>query len=197
MTGVIVILIIGIALFVMRTRHRFVSGWNPYVIKKGKHYSQKPDSIVRLPFSLSFAPKKLMFSVILADGCRYNTKKLGDDSRDISKIFGVSYGVDPHYNSVRLGMVWDDTIHKFKLYAYTYYRGKRIMDYLMSTDGVAAFDCEIVQSNGVVRMEIIDGAVRASRVITMDNAWVRFILYPYFGGNKPAPNDIKIFIRIL
>lgn len=190
MVGVSLLLILGIILFVMTTVRRGKDSNCTYIIKKGRHHCFRKSSILRLrPFA--FFKNTLSFStIILSDGCDYDPSSLGSDAADINKLYGVSYGFDPHWNSLRLGWRYNSTKGLFEIMIYCYIRGKRTYQHILNVRKYEAINMSIYRNGGKVHLAV-NGDYYSFKI---DDAWIRFKMFPYFGGNKKSPNDMEILI---
>tara|TARA_R110000751_G_scaffold298951_2_gene409205 strand:- start:522 stop:1031 length:510 start_codon:yes stop_codon:yes gene_type:complete len=122
-----------------------------------------------------------------------------EDQYDINKLFGLSYGLH-HTNSARFG--WRSLgkfSTKIEILAYCYVDGKRVEsdDDLLVT---------LVNINEEYRYQLITDYDNYGFVVYNNKNEIvgsKFIphnklplwgykLYPYFGGNNPAPHDITI-----
>jgi hypothetical protein len=162
-----------------------------YVIYKNNHYctprfTQTDRDIVAMRFYVQFDS-----SVVY---------KINDaDSNDINKVYGYSYGLH-HDKSIRLGFNWKS--NQLMLHNYCYFNGK---SYGKRVKGVFKLNVPIfcalyftgekestvslVQEGRAYALTIVD-PINAGFVATDLN----YYLYPYFGGQKVAPRDIKIKI---
>lgn len=176
-------------------------GFKTFWIKKGSHYSICVGSWLNTTLKFGFAPRKLQWITIFGDG--YNAKDKSNG--DVHKLYGISYGLDHHYRSVRIGWRWNETMQAIELFAYWYYQSKRCIKKLCNVQPYEEFKCTIDCNNdGLIFVKVEEiaeygTAVLASRFIQIkkQESWLRFKLFPYFGGSFPASEDIKIFIKEL
>jgi hypothetical protein len=185
-------LIVTILIIMFIKKEKDQPSYDTYVIKKGKHYSKRNGSIFN--WKISLTGETLKFRVIFSDGCNYNEEGLGGD---INKLYGISYGFDNHYRSVRVGWKYNSNLGVIEIYSYAYGKGKRYIKKLFYT---ALYDeTEFVikrDSSNSVSITAFNGKNHYIDIIKdIDKSWIRFKQWPYFGGDKPAPEKMKIFIR--
>ena len=165
-----------------------------YLIRKGKHSSG---------FHLGLTLRNSIgFIAQFDDTCLYNIE--GVDKYDINKLFGFSTTWFHHRQSARVGWRCLDG-KNIQLVTYSYNKGVREpneMDVLGVVAPNEKFVCKIVdtESTYVYTFEKLDGLSQV-KVVEDKKASDWFIfhyyLYPYFGGNNPAPHDMRIKIQLL
>ncbi len=166
-------------------------GYTVFNISKGKHYSVKENSLLPIPYKLAFAPKTLRFTAIFGAGCDYNS--INNDS--INKLYGISYGFDVHWRSVRIGWRYNSNLKVIELFAYGYAKGKRVIKFISSVAQYEEVEFIMFQNDDQV---IIEANNKITIIIPdIDKSAVRFKLWPYFGGKQAAPQNMKIFIKNL
>jgi hypothetical protein len=176
--------ILTIILFVLLTTNSFAAKEKVYTIEKGEHYSKG------LKFGL-FVAKKMKVDVRFDNSAIYN---FGNSNQaDTNKLIGFSDCLSTHHkNSARLGWRWFED--ELQVMAYAYADGKR------QSKVIGA-----VPLNEIVRMSIyVDknnyffkvgpNSVSLKRGCSKKLA-VGYKLFPYFGGDEVAPNDIHIYIK--
>jgi hypothetical protein len=168
-------------------------------INKGNHYDNTTEGL------WLFKAPSLVRYVRFHRSCIYELAP--EDQRDVNKLYGLSYGVS-EANSPRFGWWWDPSVEKFHLPAYVHDQGK------LNRDSQGEFP--IVTSVGfypgnewsqVARLEIVTSTVDylfKSEVNgeynreTVDhsklNTYIGINRGVYFGGNNPAPHDMKLEI---
>ena len=189
-TGIIIAAIL--TSIIHNTRVNRKRQWIPYLIKKGRHYSINTNSLFHLPWKFSFAPRALRFSAIFGEGT--NAFK---PEGDISKLYGMTFGFDPHWRSIRIGWRYEGN-DMFQLFIYWYEDGKRKHKPIMKVGMLEQIDFNIFHNNkDKVIVEVKykkQTSVVDSVPMSKESVWLRFKLYPYFGGNITAPCDMRIFI---
>lgn len=156
-----------------------------YTIKKGQHSSNAP---VKLLTSTT-----MRFQAIFDASAIYETSKK-ENQGDINKLYGMSdCRSDHHSNSARFGWRWFNG--KLEVHAYTYLNKARQSKLVSTIDLNKAYTYEIqLKDNKYVFL--LDGQqVELPR--HCNGTGEGYQLYPYFGGDEPAPHDIVIAIRDL
>lgn len=165
-----------------------------YTIKKGRHNSNILN-INRL--WLGFGAYRLDFSFQFLNNPTYRFGN--EDDMDINKLFGLSFGLDHHKNSFRLGWrpVNDDQV---SLHLYWYNKGKRcdefmyIINYNTLVNGGMIIDRD---------RSLITTFLHVKGNVISEETYFNFKgvspwslrLFPYFGGNKTAPHDIYMSLK--
>lgn len=164
-----------------------------YTINKGAHYSS-PRCLFCLPKTLTVLEKRVKFS----KECFYDPTVLGADAKDINKLFGFSYGLT-NSDSLRAG--WRSIGSTIEIIAYLHVNGSRYQEKNSSGKNVN-YTAKIqilpeVEYN--VKLEVIGSRFR----MTVDSAVIEgayphggmrsgWLMNPYFGGNKTAPQTMTI-----
>lgn len=153
-----------------------------YLIKQGEHYSDHG-------FKLYLGKKDFNITVQFTESCRYN---LGDvDQLDINKLFGVSFG-DHQKNSIRIGWAYNVFTDKIDLFYYTYENGLRKYNKVGECfiNEILTIKLNLNFSNKTFSVTIQD----ITTVVSYKYPFLKmgYYLYPYFGGNEPAPHDVII-----
>lgn len=164
-----------------------------YTISKGSHRSG-------IYFVPHYNKRELTYDVMFDDTCRYTLNKT--DQFDINKLFGLSYGFH-HHNSVRFG--WRNlnaTSNKIEILAYCYVNGTRLRERgtnlylgLVTTNKYYTFSIKTTNNSYTLSVSNNNGTV-TTKDITHNNTYKwGYQLYPYFGGNCPAPHNMNIFLE--
>lgn len=155
-----------------------------YIIKAGEHYSDGAYQTVK--------GRELSFEAIFDSTCIYKTKSK-ENSSDINKLYGFSdCNTLHHENSARVGWRWNGK--NIELHGYCYTGNNRISKPI----GTAEINEIIKLSITVSSLEYIftyKGSKTAIGRYCGDSEFNGYRLYPYFGGDEPAPHDIVIRIR--
>ncbi len=195
---VLTILFIIVLTIVGMIAHSNITAKNTvgYVIKKGRHYSVRNSDAIQLPFKLGLiSGNRLEFTFLFVGACEYDQTKVGDE---VNKLYGMSFGFDHHYRSIRLG--WRHVGKgDIQILAYSYSNGVRTISYLYTVRTYNTYRALIVigsqQETGI---SLFDNAGNLlSKTIVKVNStsdWFKFRLYPYFGGVPVAPNYMVIYI---
>lgn len=130
--------------------------------------------------------KRVVATVAFHPSCKY---LLGADQSDWNKLIGI--GFFPHHqrNSYRFGWRYSPERGMVEIGAYWYQEGQR-MDYAI---------CH-VPFNRMIRFSLHyqDGLIiwkvgeDAGHITRGAWPWLGYKLGPWFGGNRPAPHDMKI-----
>jgi hypothetical protein len=168
-----------------------------YEIKKGKHNHRG--------FNLGFTfSKEVCFRAKFDESCLYD---LGNnDNYDINKLYGFSTTWSHHKQSARVGWRCIDG-EKIQLLTYSYNNGVRSIDesdLLGEVEPNQWFRCEIHDLENYYfykyRSYCDDGETAQFNTATdgkrQDWFLFHYLLYPYFGGNNPAPHDMKIYLEV-
>lgn len=162
--------------------------WKTYVIPKGAHFSinniYQPYDSAQLHFDLTF------------DSSAIYTSILPDNQADWNKVFGFSdCGTHHQQNSLRLGWRWNPSAG-IELATYTYLDGVRsfwIIDTIQVHDTI---NVRLIKQNTADYSTWINWSgyqeARGCTGITPS-----YLLYPYFGGDEPAHDTVRIHIRWL
>jgi hypothetical protein len=163
-----------------------------YHIPAGHHYAP------HLP-RFYFGKNNFTIHFCFDKGCEYKIQ--GEDSADINKLFGVSFG-QHHKNSIRIGWnsVGDGNIN---LYYYAYNNGNRSYSFIgtckMYVEQTIKIELDF-KRNVVQITNSVTGSEKSVRtkeiVFIYPNLKVGYYLYPYFGGNRTAPHDMYIDLKI-
>jgi hypothetical protein len=148
-----------------------------FVIPKGHHRSTAATK--------EFHGNSLVFEVTFDESGIYQLE--GEDHYDVNKLTGFKYGLSPHYNSARFG--WRYDWGEIMLVAYTYVDGVRdIYDIGTCLIGQTV-QGSITETDTEWIYRFKENEYRIFRGFSERN---RFYDFPYFGGNKTAPHEIRI-----
>lgn len=199
--GIILLLLVAVILVRMFVTYdsKNLNGFEAFVINKDRHYSIRANRPFPSEYKLSFAPSRtLRFTAIFADGCAYMSDN-HDVTDDINKLYGINYGWHWHNNSVRIGWRYNAGLRMIELFMYSYVNGKREFEKLMNVNTFEAVHFTMFHarkvSKVVVEVKTEDGVWHTDAVMGIKDSWIKFKLFPYFGGNMPAPQNMKILIR--
>lgn len=176
---------------IYKTRQNRYEGFKLYSIKKGKHYSKCASSA--LPFNFKISQPDIYFSAMFGMGTDVKT-----NSYHINKLYGVSYGFDHHYRSVRIGWNYNSVIDKIDLYLYYYVNGKRGFQKIMSVPQYeeVIFTIQHFEKERRVAVMTTHGENQVIKYISsIDIGIINFKLFPYYGGTETAPNNIHLYIK--
>ncbi|WP_290798183.1 hypothetical protein [Flavihumibacter sp. UBA7668] len=161
-----------------------VSGFKTYTIQAGQHYATE-NPIQELNGT------ELAFAVRFDSSCRYETKN-PENQDDINKLMGFSdNGFQHHENSARVGWRWKN--RKIELFAYCYAGGQRSFSLLGKTSIGDTLQLAIKLSPAGYEFQLNGVSTFMKRSAT--GSTIRgYLLYPYFGGDEPAPHRMRMEI---
>ena len=157
-----------------------------YTILAGQHSSDKSFfksvKVTNMNFIAKFDNSAIYQSVI------------PENQYDINKLYGFSEGLNHQYNSARIGWAYNDGA--LRLYAYAYNRGVRASQEITSVAIGTDVACRISVSGNLYIFTVNNVSVTLSRANSTSSA-SGYQLYPYFGGDEVAPQNIYISIKHL
>ena len=160
-----------------------------YKIKKGKHSSG-----THLGY---FKGNTLKVSFKLDDGAIYRSQS-AENQGDVNKLFGFTdcNALDPQQNSARFGWRWNPDTSKIEILAFVDHQGIHSFQDLGTTHPGEVSEGTIALENGKYAFYY-----KGKRVVMNRNCskskMQGFKLYPYFGGQETAPQDIHIWLKRL
>lgn len=165
-----------------------------FIHKQGKHrarpfYWLKWWPLVKTPVALTYA-------LTFESSNKYRLPVADQD--DVNKLFGISLG-RVHMNSARFGWKYVPETGMFHLYGYYYRNGVRDFQFICECSPYRKYyltlkvrpynySFEVSYPNGFKRLLIVD---------RYDKKKWGWILGPFFGGNRPAPNTMTINLEKL
>lgn len=157
-----------------------------FVIPKGHHSS------VANPVVLT--SKSIMCEVVFDESAAY---KIPDaDSLDINKLIGIGSYLGHHKNSIRIGWRWSNKLNKIELFGYNYIGSERTFFKIKDISIGQVFSCYITVGNNQAIVSVDEQSYLINNID--DSKYkIRYILFPYFGGNKKSPHNINIYIKFL
>lgn len=163
------------------------NGWTQHYIAKGGHSTDKnaykPVSITEMKFLVKFDSSAL-----------YRCADT-NNQRDINKLYGFAdNNTDHHTNSARIGWRWYQ--NQLQLFAYIY-NNKIESDRIITAVPInQELNCSIRAEGSTYTFKVNGTTVTMPRYSTTVQA-IGYQLYPYFGGDEVAPQDIKIWVKDL
>ena len=148
-------------------------------IRKGDH------SHDRFPY-VWINKKKMELDVTFTESCRYD---IGIDQGDHNKLFGIGYSPGHRMNSIRFGWYYNPSMDCIVVTAYVYNNGQRFMCD-MANISIGEINRYSILIDGDKHVLNIEG--KANMVVATNASAFSYMLHPYFGGNQPAPHDIRI-----
>jgi len=156
-----------------------------YFIKQGNNYCDNNDyALTQYTF--------MHFQAILDSTCIYTTVDPGNQA-DINKLYGFADCASHHQtNSARFGWNWQNgAMH---IHAYCYAGTVRSYKELGMVTLGKAFDCKLYVLPDKYIFEL-EGKKDTMTRSCPDNTAIGYKLLPYFGGDEPAPHDVRVKIR--
>lgn len=161
-----------------------------YTIRKYTHRARP----VRI--GLYIGGKVITKHVVFTPSCRYYLDP--PDNMDINKLFGIGYLWSHHKNSARFGWRYNEITDRIEIFAYCYIRGHRdIVPITAVQIGEQVTFRLTAMRHGEYNFEVTreDENYVYKAVKKPHHGWIGFPLGIYFGGNKTAPDTIKIEMR--
>lgn len=162
-----------------------------YFILKNNHYSLPPHGCIH--FGTTKQKVKFRFS----KNCIYPVDEKNDFT---NKLFGWSYGLH-HKNSIRVGWrpAFDaEKSKRIDLFFYSYNNGTRKVEYFHSVYVLVDNELTIevfTEKNRVVFS--MSEFIKEEFPFVLPQFKYGYFLYPYFGGNPTAPQNITINLKRL
>ena len=158
-----------------------------YFIKQGEQYCDK-NNLVTVKYD------ELKFLVKFDSTAIYKTT-LPENQGDINKLFGSSDNNAQHHEySARFGWGWSN--NALRLFAYVYNEGIRSSVELGTVKIGTENKCSLKVAGNTYIFTLNYKTVTMPRMATTPKA-EGYKLYPYFGGDEPAPHAINIWIKEL
>lgn len=159
-------------------------------ILPGKHRSR--------PFRPWLCWRRTSFSwVVKFDGsCRYNLGN--EDQLDINKLVGIGYLWHHHEDSARFGWRYDIAKDMIEISAYCYLSGRRIIKSVCYCEIGQLYNIDLYVSKWAYYFNVMEpdaGTIGETEIVHAHNKRLKYRLGPYFGGNQPAPHEMKIEIK--
>jgi hypothetical protein len=159
--------------------------WVEHTIVKGAHNSDKN------PFK-QVNKVEMKFMVKLNNSAIYQTVDPNNQA-DINKLYGFSDNNQEHHtNSARIGWRWFN--NQLELLAYIYNNTVQTEQFITAVPLNQEITCSIKAEGNLYTFKVNNTTVTMPRVSSTAGA-VGYQLYPYFGGDEPSPQEIKILIK--
>ena len=156
-----------------------------YTIKKGEHYCnhRRPEMLQQ---------RVLEFSARFDESAMYTFSEPGfQDSKN--KLMGFSDCNSLHHeNSARFAWQWYND--RLEIYAYCYVNGDRIESFLgtVGLNETASYRLELTDKHYVFTFAGQQTEIQRGSTCEIGGY---MMLWPFFGGQLPAPHDITILIH--
>ncbi len=165
-------------------REEIVHPFRTYVIHQGNHYASGHGG--------EFVQDQTFQFIATFDSSAIYTQQEASP-RGVNKLRGFSdCGSAHHENSARFGWEWIDS--QLLIYAYTYANSVRAYEVM----GAVPLNRDVTYTIESVDGEYIftyrsAGEIKVQRMKRgcSGKGGVRYLLYPYFGGEAVAPHDIR------
>lgn len=185
-----------------------------YTIEEGKH------SAKGFHFGLHTGETEQTFRVTFDKNCNYPAI---DSEDDTNKLFGWSYGIFPfrkqvtftgarnigdteifewepahHNNSVRVGWKPNRQGDYVSLCIYAYLNGERIIsDSIINIpyDEPTTLKLKNNYTTGAISLTLMKYVRTTINLFACIKPKFGYMLYPYFGGNAPAPHKITLTLK--
>lgn len=162
-----------------------------YLIKKGNHESSIENSIN--PKGLRTLKTETMnLTVRFDESARYNISK--KNQKDINKLFGFADCNSLHHeNSARFGWNYNPETNQVDIFTYVYQNTNRLYKQI----GSMAIGESVNMSISLEEDQYVFWFGNEFQSVARGTACekgVYYLLYPYFGGDETAPQDIRVYI---
>ena len=159
-----------------------------YKIEKGTHAPI-------IPKVGSMQSDVLIFNAIFDESAMYQTLT-EENQHDINKLMGFSdCNAIHHDNSARFGWRWLE--EKLEIHAYCYVNSERITELIGTVDFNEKVNYTLQLTDNQYIFQINDEQPVFISRGDLCEIGIYYMLYPYFGGNEVAPQDISIQIQTL
>lgn len=159
-------------------------------IPAGKHRARP------LRFGFWWNRKSFAWVVKFYESCGYDLKS--DDQFDANKLCGIGYLPGHHKESARFGWRYWTGRKEIELSAYCYINGRREIKSIGFCEIGKEYKIHLIISKQTYFFGIDDCNTKAiwhTEVQKYHNKKFMYRLGVYFGGNRPAPHDMKIQIE--
>lgn len=158
-------------------------GVKTYTINEGEHDSGTHVEIV--------LKKDLNFFALFNNTAIYETDDPTNQG-DINKLYGFSDCSSEHQtNSARFGWRWFN--NQLEIHAYTYANGERKSKYIKAVSLNKSSQYKLKTIGDQYQFTVDEKVVTMNRGCNSDS-YLKYKLYPYFGGDEVAPHDITVII---
>lgn len=160
--------------------------------KKGTHRARPLYWLRWWPFRWN--PKRITREVVFRSDSKYWL--LSRDQDDHNKLFGLGF-INPKKYSARFGWRYNPDTGRFIISAFVHDKGEMLFEDLGQVGPNDRCFCVLEVHPNYYRFELHTpyNGCRRSTVYKTHTRKVAFLLGPYFGGNRPAPDDLKISLK--
>lgn len=162
-------------------------------IPKGKHRARP------LRLGLWWGRSVFAWRVMFHPSCRYDIGH--PDQLDINKLVGIGYLPHHHRHSARFGWRYDKDRDRIEVMAYCYMGGKRQMQSIAFIEIGKSYRLELYVTDRTYNFYVSDDNIQFFKplgdaiVPHYHKKKLQYRLGTFFGGNRPAPHDMKIQIE--
>lgn len=159
------------------------SGFDEYLIEEGDHNSTT---------AVAFASgSEEVIQAGFDSSAVYETVDPANQG-DINKLWGFSDCSDHHHtSSARFGWRWYDD--ELQIHAYTYVDSVRISQLMGTADLGEVIDLSIELDEDTYIFTMGSDSAVMDRGCD-GSGGIRYMLYPYFGGDETAPHDVTVYV---
>jgi len=163
------------------------NGFTKFTIKKGQHFAEgnayKAVELSEMKFVVKF------------DSTAIYRTAASENQYDINKLYGFSdNNADHHQYSARFGWRWSN--NALRLFAYIYNNGSVLSKELKAISIGTEVTCSIMVTS-TSYIFTVDGISQGLPRLASTPKAKGYQLYPYFGGDEPAPHDVNVYIKSL
>jgi hypothetical protein len=158
-----------------------------FVVKKGDHYANP-----RMVESLQ--SQTLIFQARFNSTAKYDLENASSQS-NINKLFGFADCNSLHHdNSARFGWAWYHD--RLEIYAYCYVNSQRKSQFIgvVNLNEYNRYEIQITNDNYIFKLNN-ETPYTVQRGNTCKEG-LYYMLWPYFGGDAPAPHDVSVDIKM-
>ena len=158
-----------------------------YTIEQGLHYSDQAPNV-----AVNYTEQKFM---VQFDSSAIYTTIDPNNQGDINKLYGFADNNKLHFEfSARFGWRWFN--NRLELLAYVYNNGIQTNQFIGAVNLGVPNQCSIKVSGNTYVFTLNGTSVTMNRASTTPKG-AGYKLYPFFGGDEPAPHKITIKIKEL
>tara|TARA_B100000963_G_scaffold59574_1_gene47573 strand:+ start:971 stop:1513 length:543 start_codon:yes stop_codon:yes gene_type:complete len=178
-----IVKIIFLILILVSCRKINNEGYRTYTIKKGKH---------RSTYSYNTSRDTVFTWKIIFDSSAIYTTQDSANQYDINKLIGWSDCGENHMDySIRFGWRWlNDSL---EIHWFRHQHGQFEFNKIKSINLNKSYTYYMSLEKTKYRLCIDETCIDLDRTCSLE--YKKYKLYPYFGGQEPAPHDIKIKIK--
>jgi hypothetical protein len=162
-----------------------------FCIPSGKHRAR--------PFRFGLYWNRFSFTwdVRFTESCRYDLKSA--DQFDINKLCGIGFIPGGHHkNSARFGWRYNEVAGIIELSAYCYINGQRVIKHVANLEIGKVYRIQLrLLCRSYYFICLGDGLNESAEAAYTQGKKLSYRLGTYFGGNRPAPHEIKIELKRL